>query len=302
MSRRVKIRVPATTANCGPGFDVLGIACTLYNELELELLPTPEIIVKVQGEGENEITSSPDNLVWRSVKRLVDEVKAPYQGAYISMFNRVPLARGMGSSSAAIVAGLYAANLWLGNKLNKEEIFRLATEIEGHPDNVAPAIFGGVTVSVQEERELKYISLKPSMDLKMVVAIPDYQLSTRKARSVLKDTVPFKDAVYNIAQTAMLVAGFAENNPKVLANAFKDKLVQPYREKLIPGMKEAFAAAEKLNALGATISGAGPTLIAYTMENAEEIGSAMVDALARCNVKAEYMILQIDLSGVEEIK
>lgn len=303
MSDFVKIRVPGTTANCGPGFDVLGIACSIYNELELKLFEEDKFCIEVYGDGASNIPCDDRNLVWCSIKKLL--VKAnlaeKYKGAYIKMTNNVPLSRGLGSSATAIVAGLFAANAWLGNIFTKQDIFEMATQIEGHPDNVAPALFGGITVSVKNEDRLEYVSFMPNFALKMVVAIPDFYLPTKKAREALKKEVSLKDAIFNIGHTAMIVAALSQGKVNALKGAFVDKLHQPYRAELIPGMYDVFEIAQKNGALGTTISGAGPTLIAYTVENAEVIGQKMVEAFLNHDIKAKYLVLDIDAQGAKII-
>ncbi|HJF85194.1 homoserine kinase [Megamonas hypermegale] len=300
-SKTVKVKVPGTTANCGPGFDVMGIACSIYNELELTLLEENKLIIEIYGDGAENIPKDSKNMVWRCIKQLLDKAGANYKGAHIKMTNNVPLSRGLGSSATAIVAGLVAANACLDNKYSVQEIFEMATKIEGHPDNVAPALFGGITISAFLDGKLKHISFVPEFPLKMVVAIPDFYLSTKKARSVLKQNVPLKDAIFNIGHIAMIIGAFSQSKPDILKGAFDDRLHQPYRADLIPGMYDVFEAADKNGALGTVLSGAGPTLIAYTAENGEAIGQAMVQAFAKHDVKARYLVLDIDREGAKII-
>ena len=301
MSNFVKIRVPGSTANCGPAFDVMGMACSIYNELELKLLKEDTINIEVYGDGAKNIPCNSNNMVYQCIKLLVDKAKADYKGVHIKMTNNVPLSRGLGSSATAIVAGLYAANICLDNKFSNQDIFEMATEIEGHPDNVAPALFGGITVSTHTKHKLEYVSFMPNFDLKMIVAIPDFYLPTKKARAVLKQQVSLKDAIFNIGHTAMIIAGICQGKVEALKGAFQDKLHQDYRASLIPGMYDVFKAADDNGALGTTISGAGPTLIAYSVENYEEIGKAMVGAFAKNNIHARYLVLDIDSEGAKII-
>ena len=302
MSDFVKIRVPGTTANCGPGFDVLGVACTIYNELELKLLKEKKLIIELSGDGADNIPRDERNVVWQCVKQVIDKAGANYQGAHIKMTNGVPLSRGLGSSATAIVAGLFAANAFLGYPLTQQQIFEMATAIEGHPDNIAPALFGGITVSANASGRLECVSFMPKFDLKMVVAIPDFYLPTKKARAVLKQEVPLKDAIFNIGHAALLITAMSQGRVDALKGAFEDRLHQPYRASLIPGMEDVFRAATDNGALGAVISGAGPTLIAYTVENGEAIGKAMVEAFSGHNVHSVYHVLDIDSKGACEIK
>lgn len=299
MAVKACVSVPGTTANCGPGFDSIGIACTIYNQIELELIERCGCNVVVFGEGQDFIPTDDRNIAVKAVKAVLKRIGYHDCGINLKLSNNIPLARGLGSSAAAIVGGLLAANEAIGNKLSRQEIFEMATEIEGHPDNVAPAIFGGITISVTKEDRPYCVSFMPPSELIMVVAVPDFTLSTSKARQVLPLSVPFHDSVFNIGRTAMLIAGLCSGEYQHLKYALEDKLHQPYREALIPGMKEVFSAAVKFGAYGATISGAGPCLIAYTNKNGEEIGIGMVNAFAQAGIRAKSLILGIDQFGAK---
>lgn len=302
MAVKACVSVPGTTANCGPGFDSIGIACTIYNQIELELVERGGCNVIVLGEGQDFIPTDDRNIAVKAVNAVLKRINYHDCGINLRMNNNIPLARGLGSSAAAIVGGLIAANEATGNRLSRQEIFEMATDIEGHPDNVAPAVFGGITISVIKENHPYSVSFMPPRELIMVVAVPDFTLSTNKARQVLPASVPFNDSVFNIGRTAMLIAGLCSGEYQHLKYALEDKLHQPYRESLIPGMKEVFSAAVKCGAFGATISGAGPCLIAYTNKNAEEIGKEMVNAFAQAGIKAKSLILGIDQVGAKIIK
>ena len=301
--RSVKVRVPGTSANCGPGFDCLGVACTIYNELELTLLEEERLDIEITGDGAENIPVYERNIVWRSIQKLLERAgKAQeYKGAIIRMDNGVPLSRGLGSSATAIVGGLKAANECLGNPFTNRDLLQMATEIEGHPDNVAPAIFGGFTISIVRNGKPECFSLMPKLPVKLVVTVPDFFLPTKAARAVLPAEVPMKDAVFNIGRAAMLTAALCKGNKSFLRSVFDDALHQPYRAKLIPGMYDVFKAARAAGALGASMSGAGPCLIAFTVENADAVGMAMRDAFARNNVKSEYHVFDIDGTGATVI-
>lgn len=301
--RSVKVRVPGTSANCGPGFDCLGVACTIYNELELTLLEEERLDIEITGDGAENIPVDERNIVWRSIQKLLERAgKArEYKGAIIRMNNGVPLSRGLGSSATAIVGGLKAANECLGNPFTNRDLLQMATEIEGHPDNVAPAIFGGFTVSIVRNGKPECFSLMPKLPLKLVVTVPDFFLPTKAARAVLPAEVPMKDAVFNIGRAAMLTAALSKGNKSFLRSVFDDALHQPYRAKLIPGMYDVFKAARAAGALGASMSGAGPCLIAFTVENADAVGMAMRDAFAKNNVKSQYHVFDIDGTGATVI-
>ena len=301
--KSVKVRVPGTSANCGPGFDCLGVACTIYNELELTLLEEERLDIEITGDGAENIPVDERNIVWRSIQKLLERAgKAQeYKGAVIRMNNGVPLSRGLGSSATAIVGGLKAANECLGNPFTNRDLLQMATEIEGHPDNVAPAIFGGFTISIVRNGKPECFSLMPKLPVKLVVTVPDFFLPTKAARAVLPAEVPMKDAVFNIGRAAMLTAALCKGNKSFLRSVFDDALHQPYRAKLIPGMYDVFKAARAAGALGASMSGAGPCLIAFTVENADAVGMAMRDAFARNNVKSEYHVFDIDGTGATGI-
>lgn len=297
--KTVKLRVPATTANCGPGFDSIGIACGLYNELELTLREEDRLTIEVYGEGRQVIPCDERNIVWKAVQTLLEKADAPYKGARIKMTNRIPLARGLGSSAAAIVSGLAAANAAIGSPYGRQTIFQLATQIEGHPDNVAPAIFGGATISIVSEKTARCLSFLPALDLKMVVAVPEFNLSTKAARKALPESVPMQDAVFNVGRAALLAGALIKGDLHHLRYALEDRLHQPYRSPLVPGMPEVFQAALERGAVGAALSGAGPCLIAFAVENMEEIGQAMTNAFKKHDVASAYMILEIEPHGVQ---
>ena len=304
LNRTIRVRVPGTSANCGPGFDAIGVACTIYNDLELTLKGEEGLVIEIEGEGAANIPADERNIVLRAIRTILkrahreDEVK----GFHIRMTNHIPLSRGLGSSAAAIVAGLKAANALLGNRFSRRELLQMATNIEGHPDNVAPAIFGGFTISVVTRGRVECFSLMPRMPLKLVVAVPEFPLSTRLARSVLPEQVKMKDAVFNVSRAALLVAALTKGQPRFLRNAFADALHQPYREKLIPGMKSVFRAACRAGALGASLSGAGPCLIAYTLENEKAVGQAMVEAFQEHEIEAHALQLSLDAHGARILK
>lgn len=298
----VRVKVPGTSANCGPGFDCIGLAVTLYNELELTLLEEKNLIVESVGSGSEEIPADEKNIIWRSAKMILDRSgnAQKFRGAKIRTNNRVPMSRGLGSSAAAIVAGLVGANAILGNPFGKNDILKFATEIEGHPDNVAPAIFGGFTVSVSDKGQVQTFSFLPKIRLKLIVAVPDFPLPTHLARQVLPATVPLKDAIFNIGRASMLTAALLEGKEKFLTYAFDDALHQPYRTELVPGMREVFDAAKKAGAAGVALSGAGPCLIAFSpaaKHLESEIASEMVRAFKESNVESEALILDLDTKG-----
>lgn len=295
---RARVRIPATTANCGPGFDTLGIACTLYNEVLLEMTETTgQIEIGVSGDGADSLPVNDRNLVLRSVRAVFEKAGKQPSGIRLTLRNNIPLSRGLGSSSAAIVGGVVAANAVLGGKFSPDELLDLATKLEGHPDNVAPALLGGFTISVMQGGQVVCLRLPVPEQLQLVVCIPDFRLSTNKARQAIPASVPHRDAVYNVSRAALLVGAMASGQIGYLADALDDKLHQPYRAALIPGMMEVFAAGKAAGALGVAMSGAGPSLMAYTTEKVDAIGEAMVQAFKKYDVSSRYLCLGIDYQG-----
>lgn len=298
----VRVRVPATSANLGPGFDALGIACTLYNEMTLTLTHEPRLHISARGEGAAYIPSDERNIVWKSIQYLLQRAGRvdEFQGARIRMSNRIPLSRGLGSSATAIVAGLTAANALVGSPFHRDDLLQLATDIEGHPDNVAPAIYGGFTVNTVTNGHVECFSFLPRIFMRFVVMVPDFYLSTKSAREVLPTEVSMRDAVFNISHAAMMVAALARGSEKHLKNAFTDALHQNYRASLIPGMFDVFAAAKKAGAYGAALSGAGPCLIAFVPAHrkcTEAVAAAMQEAFRAHDVEARSLHLRLDTKG-----
>lgn len=302
MAEMFSVRVPGTTANCGPGFDTLGIACTIYNELDLTITEGTGVSIANQGEGSENLPCDESNVVYRAVKAVYEAAGKPLPGLKLELRNNIPLARGLGSSAAAVVAGIVAANASLGEPLNDDVLLRLATDFEGHPDNVAPALFGGITIStVEEDGRINVFRFLPPKPLFMAVAVPSFELSTSTARSVLPVNVPLKDALFNVSRSSLLTAALASGEYEHLRFALRDKLHQPYRNNLIPAMQDVFDAAISSGALGAVISGAGPTLLAFSEESDMTVADAMVTAFANAGITAKGHLFKIDAAGAQVI-
>lgn len=301
---KVSIRVPATSANCGPGFDALGLACTLYNELTFEITPTRGFQLEVTGEGAEYLKPCGRNLAFASFLRVWNEVtKRERIGLKITMHNRIPMSRGLGSSSSAIVAGIFAGNVLSGNKFTTSELLDIATEIEGHPDNVAPALLGGFTISYMDGRQAHSLRVEPVKPLKFIAVVPERRLPTTLARQAIPQSIPHCDAVYNTSRASLLVGALLSGNYQYLAAGLDDRLHQPYRAHLIPGLKDVFAAAREAGAYNAIISGAGSTVMAYAAIDSdhEGIARAMQEAFLKHGEPCAYHILGLDLDGVKEI-
>ena len=255
---KVKVKVPATSANLGSGFDVAGLALTLYNTFTFEL---SEDGLNIKGCPEQ--FCNENNLTYQAFKRAAEVCGLEYQGVNIECSGEVPYTRGLGSSSTCIVAGIVGAFAFKDKVEERQEILELATSIEGHPDNVAPAIFGGVTVSVMEEDNVLTLNIPVKHDYRFVALIPPFTLSTEQSRAVLPQILPRKDAIKNVSHLALMVASLINGYDEGLKLGFKDRLHQPYRGDLITGFDEIMAVLEKdEQVLGAYLSGAGPTIMA----------------------------------------
>ncbi len=301
---KVSIRVPATSANCGSGFDTLGLACTLYNEVTYEITPTRGFQLEVTGEGAEYLKPCGRNLAFASFFRVWNEVTDRERiGLKITMHNRIPMSRGLGSSSSAIVAGICAGNILSGNRFNDDELLGFATEIEGHPDNVAPALLGGFTISYMDGLKAHSLRVEPAKPLKFIAVVPERRLPTVLARQAIPKEVPHHDAVFNTSRASLLVGALLSGEYQYLSAGLEDKLHQPYRAHLIPGLEDVFAAANEAGAYNAIISGAGSTVMAYADMNAdhEKIARAMQDAFLKNNEPCACHILDLDLDGVKEI-
>lgn len=296
MSSVVEVAVPASTTNLGPGFDALGLALQLHNRMRFERTEGP-VRVTTRGEGEGVLEGGPENLVYRAVERLCREVGRPAPALRITLENRIPVSRGLGSSSTAIVGGLVGANALLGEPLDREQVLRLAVEIEGHPDNVTPALLGGFQVTSLTDEGLLHLQIPAPPGLRAVVCIPEAAVSTEAARRVLPQTYSRADAVFNIGRVSLLVAALLTGQLEVLRPAMQDRIHQPYRASLIPGFEAALRGALEAGAAGACLSGSGSTMLALTTRNEAAVGEAMVAAVREAGVAARWLALDVDTEG-----
>lgn len=258
-----KIKVPATTANVGPGFDCLGMALNIYNEFEFEVLNSGLIIEGCDDEFKNE-----NNLVYTSMLYFFKKYNCkPPTGLKINFITNVPVCRGLGSSATCIVAGIMAANKISNKNFNKDELLKVATKLEGHPDNVAPALFGNMITSLLFEDKVFYNVIEISEQLTFCAMVPNFKLSTSLSRSVLPSNINYKDALFNISRVSLLVSSLINNNFDNLNVACQDKLHQSYRGKLIPDFENIITKANTFGAKASFLSGAGPTIMAITTES-----------------------------------
>jgi homoserine kinase len=292
---RVHVRIPATSANLGPGFDALGLALALYNEVVAE--ESREVTVRIEGEGADRLPRDGGNVVARGVRLAYEAAGREFNGCALACVNRIPAARGLGSSAAAWVGGLLAGNALAGAPLSRERVLELAARSEGHPDNVAAAIFGGLTVSCPTPEGVSAVPLPVPGSLAWVVLVPEVTSSTAEARALLPPSVPRADAVFNVQRVALLLASLQAARPATLATALDDRLHQPYRLKLFPWMPAVAAAARAAGALGCVLSGAGPSLLAVVAGDGEPVALAMEKALGNAGVRGTARAFAIDAGG-----
>lgn len=303
----ITIRVPATSANLGPGFDSLGLALDLWNETVITL--AIEYTVQVNGEGRERLSRGENNVIIQSARKLAELAGKRLPPFHVDCINRIPLSSGLGSSAAAKLTGLLGANVLLGKPLKKEEILNLATEMEGHPDNAAPALLGGLVVSTIENG--KVLAHKINIDgnhsslggvelpFYVTVVLPDFHISTKQARKSLPEQVAMRDAVHNISRAIMVTEAFRSRDLDLLGKAMTDTLHQPYRLSLIPGAQAALDAAKEAGAAAVALSGAGPSLIAFSSKLDPAIGEEMQRAFEEAGLQARIFPLQMSNHGAE---
>ncbi len=297
MSKKViRVKVPATTANLGSGFDTFGLALTLYNEFEVEEADG----VYIESYPENEFLKNPDNnLFIKVVKYLCEAEGKKFHGAKLKQTVNIPVARGLGSSATAIVAGILTGFAVHKKPITDQEFFKVAYMFEPHPDNLLPAWKGGFITALKTDEKTYYSKIDFPEEIKAVVVIPDFELSTQLARSVLPKEVPLKDAIFNLQRSTLFIRSIQEKRYDLLKVAMEDRLHQPYRKKLIPNFDKVIKNAYENGSLGASLSGAGSTILALATENFDQIGQSMVEAFKEISINAYYKVLEIDKEGAK---
>ena len=296
MSHSFSFRVPASTSNLGAGFDALSLALCRYLRIAVSSAPSTEIIAR--GVDAGSIPPTPDNLILRVARSVALQRKRPLPTFRMTVENEIPLARGMGSSAAAIIAGITCYELAVDDRLSEQEIFRYAHEFESHPDNLAAALRGGlVAATASADEGVSIAKLQVAEGAKAIVVIPEFELSTEKARAVLPQTYSRQDAVYNIQRSALTIAALTQGNWPLVREAMRDRIHQPYRAPLIPGFEEILALATP-GLLGVALSGAGPTVFALAEPGAtENVGRAIANVFVKHGVKATPLTVNIDNEG-----
>lgn len=306
---KVSVKVPATTANLGPGFDCMGMALPIYNTVTIEETVLPGTGVEINVIAENQSTDEfslehipmdENSIIYKAVELLYNSIGQTPSELKITIHSQIPIARGLGSSASVIVGGLIAANELLGKPADEAALLSIATEVEGHPDNVTPAIVGGLTItSSEDDGSIVYRKLDWPEEWNITVCIPEYELATDISRSVLPKEVPMQDAVYNAQRMGMFVHAIHTKDSALMKLALKDRLHQPYRMKLVPGLEKI---AEKLkheeNVIGCVLSGAGPSiLIISEKNNLDKIKATVKEVWNDLNLKAEVISLPVETHG-----
>jgi homoserine kinase len=301
VSSIVTVRVPATTANLGPGFDCLGAALTLYNQFKFSLLPSDQenVIITVNGLEAERVRTDASNLVYQAFLKFYHRLNLVPPPVEIAIELGIPLARGLGSSATAIVGGLVGANTLAGSPMSQDDLMRMAVEIEGHPDNVVPALLGGCRLAATGfDTDWEICEIPWHNSLIPIVAIPSFELSTQEARQILPSSYSRADAIFNTAHLGLLLRGLETGKGEWLRAALQDRIHQPYRQTLIPGYETLQSAALEAGAYGLVISGAGPTLLALAnIEVAESVMEAMETAWAHDGNVVQVKGLQPDTGG-----
>ncbi|WP_457623880.1 homoserine kinase [Persephonella sp.] len=292
----LKVKVPATSANLGAGFDTLGLALTLYNEFIVE----EHDGVVIETEPKNEFLEVPENNLFIQVIKYGCERRGKeFHGAKLKQINRVPVARGLGSSATAIVGAIVVSSAVSKTELTDELFFDIAYKFEPHPDNLLPAWKGGFITALKDGGKTYYNNINFPTDLKAVVVIPDFELSTEKARSVLPEKIPLKDGIFNVQRVSLFLSALQNKRYDLLKVAMDDRFHQPYRKSLIPNFDRVVQNGYDAGALGVSLSGAGSAVLALANDNFEKIGKAMSEAFSDVGIDAEYMILDIDRKGTQ---
>lgn len=293
----IHIRVPATSANMGPGFDSIGVALQLYNHLWVEEIPEG-VEIEIRKEQPITIPTDESNLIYQTMRKLYDAKGLKMPGVRLIQSDDIPMVRGLGSSAACIVGGLMAANELAGRPCTKEELAEMAAQMEGHPDNSNPAFFGSMVVGALGEKNMKHVRLELPDDLFFAIMVPDFPVSTERSRSVLPKDYSRSDVVFNVSRAALLVASLMTGKFENLEMAMEDKIHQPYRKELIPHMEDIFAKAKESGATACYLSGAGSTLMAMvTKDKAETFRNQMSAYFAALPNNWQLTLLKPDLEG-----
>lgn len=296
MTNTYSFRIPCGTSNLGAGFDAIGLALDRYLRVRIE--PSNAMQIIVHGTDQGSIPTTADNLILRVANRVATRRNRPLPPFRLTIENEIPLARGLGSSASAIIAGITCYELTTGDTLSEKDILRHAYEFESHPDNLMPALRGGlIAAATSAEGEVVSAKLAVAGGVSPVVVIPDFEILTKKARSVLPRIYLRQDAVHNIQRSALIIAALTTGNWSILREAMRDRIHQPYRAALIPGFEEILALTTP-GLAGVALSGAGPTIFAFATDGqGERVGRAVAAVFKKHGVRATPHIMNIDSEG-----
>ena len=300
VGRKVSVKVPATSANLGPGFDTLGMALSFYDELEVEAVSGSGAVVEVIGEGAGDVPTDASNLVVRSIAYVFEKRGQAIPGLKLRAHNIIPHGRGMGSSGAAVVSGIMAAKGLLEGieEFTPQDLLQLATDLEGHPDNVAPALFGGLTIAWEDAKGPHHKKLIVHRGVSPLELVPNFKMSTATARALQPETVPHEDAVFNVSRSALLVAALTQS-PELLMAATEDRLHQDYRAEAMPEAGKVIAMMRE-HGHAAVVSGAGPSVLVLASDPAERLDAAKLAAEHFPQWRA--LLLAVDFKGATVVQ
>ena len=299
MHQQIQVRVPASTANLGPGFDCLGMALGLYHRLTVRESLGTGVVLRASGEGAEEVPKNQSNAVYRAMATVfADRAYTPGHLELISE-NEIPLGRGLGSSAAAYIAGILAAAALCERPVEPLWMIKAGLAAEGHADNVAAAVLGGLVVVLVADTTLEWVCMELSSGIEAVALVPDFSLPTHQARAVLPQQVDFNMAVRNQARVGLLTAALSQGRADSFRMAMEDELHQPHRSRLVPGFEAVRQSGLKAGALGVFLSGAGPTLMAFIKAGERGVGTAMQEAWLAYKVHAKIHYLAVDLAGAQ---
>lgn len=291
----IRVRVPATSANMGAGFDTLGVALNLYSRLEIEETDGGLEIITLNNTGT--VQNDKTNLVYRAMEQVFNKTGITPKGLRIKQESKIPMTRGLGSSSACIIGGMLAANVLTGRSLSYPEILDMAVKMEGHPDNVSPAMYGGFCISAVDNGRTYVKSIKLPNVLRFAVMIPDFFVATKKSRGVLPQEVDFSDAAHNISRVSMFQAAMATGDYDLLRFAVDDRLHQPYRKGYIDGFDDIFKRTYELGSKATYLSGSGPTIMSLLTGDSDKFKEGMEQFFTENSHKWKCMILECDNVG-----
>jgi homoserine kinase len=295
IGRKVTVKVPATSANLGPGFDTLGMALSYYDELIVEAVAGNSAVVDVHGEGAADVATDENNLVVKAIAYTFKKYGQKLPGLKLEAHNFIPHGRGMGSSGAAVVSGIVAAKGLLEGivKISDQDLLTIATELEGHPDNVAPALFGGLTIAWEDESGPHHKKLFVHRGVSPLELVPNHKMSTALARSLQPESVPHDDAVFNVSRSALLIAALTQS-PELLLAATEDRLHQDYRAAAMPET-DSIVKLMREHGHAAVVSGAGPSVLVLASDPAQRLEAAKLAAKHYPQWKA--LLLAVDFKG-----